>query len=130
MKTFSIGGVTYRQQLIACGRKCSKCPNHGPYWFAAWWSKGRTITKYVGKELPEGVRAPEALPAAPEKPVPMKPRVAAKLLGISLSHPFERAQAAWLHVRHRTNKDHTKKYTDVMKIDEAWKAVCDYHGWM
>lgn len=45
----------YRQQSVRCGKAgCTRCP-HGPYWYAYWREDGRVRTKYVGKELPEGV---------------------------------------------------------------------------
>lgn len=45
----------YRQQSVRCGKPgCTRCP-HGPYWYAYWREDGRVRTKYVGKELPEGV---------------------------------------------------------------------------
>lgn len=45
----------YRQQSVNCGKAgCTRCP-HGPYWYAYWREDGRVRTKYVGKELPEGV---------------------------------------------------------------------------
>jgi hypothetical protein len=39
--------ATFRSQLVQCGKKnCRKW--HGPYWYAFWWSKGRTRSAYVG----------------------------------------------------------------------------------
>jgi len=44
--------VSYRRQLIRCGKRaCSTCP-HGPYWYAFWRQDGRVRSRYVGKELP------------------------------------------------------------------------------
>src|SRR5436853_7343323 len=48
--------VTYRKQYTRCGkercRKCKEGDGHGPYWYAYWSEKGRTISKYVGIHLP------------------------------------------------------------------------------
>jgi DNA-binding SARP family transcriptional activator/tetratricopeptide (TPR) repeat protein len=48
--------VTYRQQFTRCGkercRKCREGEGHGPYWYAYWSEKGRTVSKYVGIQLP------------------------------------------------------------------------------
>lgn len=48
--------ATYRQQYTRCGKeRCRKCKDgagHGPYWYAYWSEKGRTISKYVGIRLP------------------------------------------------------------------------------
>lgn len=61
-------GVTYQRELVKCGKaKCGKCkggPAHGPYWYAYTWKaqrgwygnapdfeRGRTVSKYIGKEL-------------------------------------------------------------------------------
>jgi hypothetical protein len=61
MKSFTVEGVTYRQQLIACGKRtCRRCGGtryqHGPYWYAERWEygreRGRVRTSYVGKRLP------------------------------------------------------------------------------
>lgn len=46
------GKVTFRQEMVRCGKKgCSRCP-HGPYWYAYWREGGRSRSRYVGKELP------------------------------------------------------------------------------
>jgi hypothetical protein len=51
----SPGKVTYRQEPVRCGRaNCTRCP-HGPYWYAYWREDGRLRSRYIGKELPEGV---------------------------------------------------------------------------
>lgn len=47
------GKVSYRQEMVRCGREnCSRCP-HGPYWYAYWREEGRMRSRYIGKELPE-----------------------------------------------------------------------------
>jgi predicted ATPase/DNA-binding SARP family transcriptional activator len=55
------GKVTYRQQFTRCGKqRCHKCregPGHGPYWYAYWSEKGRTVSKYIGSNLPEDIAA-------------------------------------------------------------------------
>ena len=49
--------ITYRQQYTRCGkercRKCKEGSGHGPYWYAYWSEKGRTVSKYIGTRLPE-----------------------------------------------------------------------------
>ncbi len=51
--------ITYRQQFTRCGkqrcRKCKEGEGHGPYWYAYWSEKGRTVSKYVGSRLPADV---------------------------------------------------------------------------
>jgi len=45
------GKVTFRQQMVRCGRAgCTRCP-HGPYWYAYWREDGRLRSRYVGKNL-------------------------------------------------------------------------------
>lgn len=50
--------ATLRLELVNCGKgACKSCgggrrPSHGPYWYAYWKEKGRTRTRYIGKELP------------------------------------------------------------------------------
>src|SRR5579884_3689578 len=48
--------VSYRQQFTRCGkarcRKCREGQGHGPYWYAYWSEKGRTVSKYVGIQPP------------------------------------------------------------------------------
>ncbi len=55
------GKVTYRQQFTRCGKpRCHKCregTGHGPYWYAYWSEKGRTVSKYIGSHLPEDIAA-------------------------------------------------------------------------
>lgn len=49
--------VTYRQQAVKCGKNgCTRCP-HGPYWYAYWREDGRLRSRYIGRNLPEGVEA-------------------------------------------------------------------------
>ncbi|GHO89360.1 DUF6788 family protein [Dictyobacter formicarum] len=54
------GKVTYRQQFTRCGkercRKCKEGSGHGPYWYAYWSVNGRTVSKYIGTNLPEAVK--------------------------------------------------------------------------
>jgi hypothetical protein len=46
------GRVTFRQEMVKCGKDgCTRCP-HGPYWYAYWREGGRTRSRYVGKTLP------------------------------------------------------------------------------
>jgi len=52
--------ITYHQKLIFCGKEkqCQKCLagiGHGPYWYAYETINGRTVQKYIGKHLPDGV---------------------------------------------------------------------------
>src|SRR5215831_11484049 len=53
------GKITYRQQFTRCGKqRCHTCrqgAGHGPYWYAYWSANGRTISKYLGKDAPEGI---------------------------------------------------------------------------
>ncbi|GAC1617632.1 MAG: hypothetical protein NVS4B11_06980 [Ktedonobacteraceae bacterium] len=53
--------ITYRQQFTRCGkqrcRKCRDSEGHGPYWYAYWSEKGRTVSKYIGVHLPPEVIA-------------------------------------------------------------------------
>ena len=58
--------ITYRQQFTRCGKqRCRRCRDgegHGPYWYAYWSEKGRTVSKYIGVSLPaEVVAAREAV---------------------------------------------------------------------
>ena len=46
------GRVTFRQEMVRCGKNgCTRCP-HGPYWYAYWREGGKTRSRYVGKDLP------------------------------------------------------------------------------
>src|ERR1700681_1380005 len=51
--------VTYRQQFTRCGkqrcRKCKEGAGHGPYWYAYWSENGRTVSKYIGVNPPDGI---------------------------------------------------------------------------
>jgi DNA-binding SARP family transcriptional activator/Tfp pilus assembly protein PilF len=51
--------VTYRQQYTRCGkercRKCKEGHGHGPYWYAYWSEHGRTVSKYIGIQLPDHI---------------------------------------------------------------------------
>lgn len=50
--------VTYRRQMVKCGKRgCTRCP-HGPYWYAYWREDGRLRSRYIGRQLPEGAESP------------------------------------------------------------------------
>jgi hypothetical protein len=50
--TVHLAGITYRQVWRRCGKAaCRMCP-HGPYWYAFEWRNGRTMSHYVGANLP------------------------------------------------------------------------------
>ena len=63
--------ITYRQQYTRCGkqrcRKCREGAGHGPYWYAYWSEKGRTVSKYIGTHLPEHIEAARQSPEEKEK---------------------------------------------------------------
>ncbi len=49
------GDRTYRLEYIRCGKSKCKCGSgslHGPYWYAYWTEKGKTKSRYIGKNLP------------------------------------------------------------------------------
>ncbi len=46
----TIGSITYRRELVSCGKNCKGCP-HGPYWYGYWREGGKTHSKYIGKNL-------------------------------------------------------------------------------
>ena len=51
-----IKGVTYQHEKIRCGKvtcKCARGTLHGPYWYAYSKNKGKLLSKYIGKNLPE-----------------------------------------------------------------------------
>jgi hypothetical protein len=51
---------TYRPERVRCGKESCKCADghlHGPYWYAYWSEGGKTRSQYIGKRLPEGVKA-------------------------------------------------------------------------
>jgi hypothetical protein len=53
--------LTYHQQVSFCGkarcRKCREGVGHGPYWYSYQTTDGRTVRQYIGKYLPDSVRA-------------------------------------------------------------------------
>ena len=59
VEEFTVGGYQYRLKNIVCGKaNCNKCP-HGPYWYFSFKVRtGKTVEKYIGKDLPEGVQKP------------------------------------------------------------------------
>lgn len=51
------GSVTYRLETVRCGKEsCSSCP-HGPYWYAYYRDGEKLRSRYIGRELPDDVRA-------------------------------------------------------------------------
>jgi hypothetical protein len=54
------GGGSYMLQRVKCGKPSCRCARsggelHGPYWYLLTKKDGKTRTKYVGKNLAEGV---------------------------------------------------------------------------
>jgi hypothetical protein len=44
--------VTYRLEMVKCGKPgCRSCP-HGPYWYAYFREGKRLRSRYLGKEAP------------------------------------------------------------------------------
>jgi len=66
---FRFEGRTYRPQLVRCGKPgcktCARKGGHGPYWYAFWKVKARTVSRYIGKVLPPGITPPVNVVAAP-----------------------------------------------------------------
>jgi hypothetical protein len=51
------GKVTYRLESVRCGKpNCKSCP-HGPYWYAYFREEGKQKSRYIGRELPDAVKA-------------------------------------------------------------------------
>src|SRR2546423_12854289 len=71
------GKITYRQQYTRCGKqRCKKCQQgagHGPYWYAYWSEKGRTVSKYIGVHLPNEDRLAKLLPEEGDGKKELKP---------------------------------------------------------
>jgi hypothetical protein len=45
--------VTYRLEMVRCGKSnCRSCP-HGPYWYAYYREGKRLRSRYIGPVLPE-----------------------------------------------------------------------------
>jgi hypothetical protein len=55
-KSFRVGPVHYRQELVKCGKPNCKCCPHGPYWYAYWHAGIMLRKKYVGKWLTPELR--------------------------------------------------------------------------
>jgi hypothetical protein len=48
------GSWTYQLESVRCGKEgchCSDGSGHGPYWYGYRKEKGRTVSKYIGKNL-------------------------------------------------------------------------------
>ncbi|GAC1463841.1 MAG: AAA family ATPase [Ktedonobacteraceae bacterium] len=88
------GKVTYRQQFTRCGKpRCHKCQEgsgHGPYWYAYWSEKGRTVSKYIGSKLPPDIVAAQNATGAyqPTTPDPLAQPVSSPVLRIYLLGQF------------------------------------------
>ncbi len=50
------GAVTYRLEMVRCGKpSCRSCP-HGPYWYAYYREGTRLRSRYIGRDLPDDVK--------------------------------------------------------------------------
>ncbi len=48
------GTITYRLEKVKCGKpncKCATGEKHGPYWYAYYSRRGKTVSKYIGKQF-------------------------------------------------------------------------------
>jgi hypothetical protein len=143
MVSLSIQGVTYRMEYKSCGRNCRKCP-HGPYWYAYWWMKGRTRSRYIGKSLPRDVEilpeAQAALRSAGEAPIPSRRRPAAepppppprkpmteyrayRILGGLLREGYLQLQRRWQRRRKAVLAEQPYDPWALAEIDEAWAWI-------
>jgi len=68
LRSFRQGGFEYQLRNVFCGKKtCTRCP-HGPYWYMIIHRRdGKKPTKYIGKELPEGVTESETHSGMPQE---------------------------------------------------------------
>lgn len=59
VKSFQVGGFEYELKNISCGKaNCNRCP-HGPYWYMKFKTRhGKSVLKYLGKSLPDGISEP------------------------------------------------------------------------
>ncbi|HNP69494.1 MAG TPA: hypothetical protein PKK15_00210 [Kouleothrix sp.] len=49
-----VRGVTYRLEHVRCGKPQCRCAGgacHGPYWYAYWFTNGKTRKRYIGKHF-------------------------------------------------------------------------------
>ncbi|CAA9322258.1 hypothetical protein AVDCRST_MAG94-1511 [uncultured Leptolyngbya sp.] len=56
VETRSAGKITYRRELVKCGKKKCKCNKgklHGPYWYTYSWNGKKLSSTYLGKTLKE-----------------------------------------------------------------------------
>jgi DNA-binding NarL/FixJ family response regulator len=60
-----VSAICYRSQKTSCGkancRPCREGIGHGPYWYSYQIINGRTVRRYLGKTLPEGVMAGQSV---------------------------------------------------------------------
>jgi len=53
------GSWTYQLEAVRCGKEechCNEGQGHGPYWYGYRKEGGRTISKYIGKDLTKAVK--------------------------------------------------------------------------
>lgn len=125
LQSITVSGITYRQQYRSCGRNCSRCPNHGPYWYAEWWDHGRARTKYVGAQLPAGLATPSTRQAAPPAYKPLTKSAAYKLLGLKRGVSYLAGQQRWLAQRISQSKLGAAGLQAVVQLDDAWRIVSE-----
>ena len=84
--------ITYRQQFTRCGkqrcRRCRDSEGHGPYWYAYWSEKGRTVSKYIGIQLPPEIIATRLGETTEETSHTPAPLVVSPLLRVYLLGQF------------------------------------------
>lgn len=103
---------------------------HGPYWSSIRWVDGRPVTQYIGRQMPAEILALRPAASVPEPTPDLTPRQAARRLGVSMGHPYDRVVAARdvLLAVHRDWSDDSRIVRG--EIWSAWKALAQYHGWV
>jgi len=56
MKKSVLRKITRVQQFYQRGKKGRSVKKYGPYWRGVYSEKGREVTVYLGKELPDSLR--------------------------------------------------------------------------
>jgi hypothetical protein len=120
--------ITYRQEMIKCGKKnCKRCP-HGPYWYSYWTENGKLKKKYLGKHKDARPEAPakeaktHVFDAIFRRGTATEP-LAKLILGIPMHSGIAEWQACFKKATLASHPDRGGSTEQMQRVQAAWQFL-------
>jgi hypothetical protein len=131
---------SYRCQYIRCGKlNCRSCP-HGPYWYGFRSEKGRTRSKYFGKNDPRHKKSVsknnDGKTHKKEHPydkilssATANAGLAGEILGVFMVKDRVLVQKRYRELVLANHPDRGGDHDTFVRINAAWSYLCTLYGW-